>query len=917
MLPRTLAPLAFLSLLALAAPPALADTVSVTLAGSYIQSVTAGGVTTPAHDLENGVSSGEASFTESTGFAVRAADEPNLAFYFARGGNVPPEWEVDLGTWTDRNGDAADFFVFEAGGNDALLVAPRFPNGTYGQETIVSGWTSTGYASSMGPNAGQVIYGLSFKCTDLLRANGAPVQLGDVLAGVRMRSSTLDGAAFLAVDPLPDPGWGQDGDGSTSVHGTLAAGQPLEIAYQGPWATELDNAPNPFLDYRLNVTFHGPGGRTYVVPGFFDGNGQGGGAGHVWRVRFTPEVPGNWNAVASFRTGTELAISTAAGAGSAVALLNGATVQIAVGAVDPQAPGFLKWGRLEYANGHYPKFTSGPYFIKGGVNGPENLLAYRGFNDVGKGGGIGRLHSYSPHRADWFPGDPEFQSTVHAADGRGFAGALNYLSLQGVNSIFTMLMNLGGDGQDVHPFVGPENTSFNKRHYDIGRLHQWNLAFEHATRVGIALHFGLAETEPANESWLDGGQLGTERKLFYREVVARFAHNAAVKWTLSEENDYSVPNLRSFADYIREVDPYDHPVTFHNHPNDFSDYQQVAGEARFSATSLQYDPDLIGSQVESMRSLSASAGHPWIVDADENNPWQTGLTDTNADDLRKRVLYDVLFSGGHIEWYLGWFDLPLGGDLTLEDFRTRQPMWEAMSSARRFMETRLPFWEMQPADGLLTGESSAYGGGEVFAKPGSVYAVYLPSATGSPVLDLSAAPGPVRLRWFDPRNGTFQGGVQSRQGGGALALGAPPYQPGEDWVVLIDKPGDFTGDVGSLSVSSGGSQVLTLDAGVQNANRTYWILGSNSGTSPGFRLGTVPLPLNLDRYTRFTFRLGGSNPMLQGFRGTLDSNGRATAVFTAPPGFLTGLTGTSLHHAYVLVQPFSYASQPVELRLLP
>ena len=55
---------------------------------------------------------------------------------------------------------------------------------------------------------------------------------------------------------------------------------------------------------------------------------------------------------------------------------------------------------------------------------------------------------------------------------------------------------------------------------------------------------------------------------------------------------------------------------------------------------------------------------------DENNPAGEGLTDANAADLRKRVLYDVYFSGGNLEWYAGYHGLPLGGDLRLEDFRT-------------------------------------------------------------------------------------------------------------------------------------------------------------------------------------------------------------------------------------------------------
>jgi hypothetical protein len=171
---------------------------------------------------------------------------------------------------------------------------------------------------------------------------------------------------------------------------------------------------------------------------------------------------------------------------------------------------------------------------------------------------------------------------------------------------------------------------------------------------------------------------------------------------------------------------------------------------------------------------------------DENSPASTGLTDSNAPELRKRVLYDVYFSGGNIEWYAGYHDLPLGGDMRLEDFRTREEMWDYMWYARRFMQENLPFWQMEPADELLSGEASLYGGGQVFAQQGSVYAIYLPDASPGGELDLSALPPDVTLlmRWYNPRTGEFVGG-ETAVSSGVLSLGPPPSNPNEDWVLLL------------------------------------------------------------------------------------------------------------------------------------
>ncbi|MFT5154132.1 MAG: hypothetical protein ACI841_004139, partial [Planctomycetota bacterium] len=156
-----------------------------------------------------------------------------------------------------------------------------------------------------------------------------------------------------------------------------------------------------------------------------------------------------------------------------------------------------------------------------------------------------------------------------------------------------MLMNLGGDGQDVHPFLGAERVDFDKTHYHVDRLEQWNTVFEHAASRGMALHFGLTETEPLNERWLDTGNLGIERKLFFREMIARFAHHPSIKWNLCEEtDDYDAGDLTDFASYIQSIDAYGHMVAFHNRTNDLARFQEVLGQSEFSVSSQKYDPEL-------------------------------------------------------------------------------------------------------------------------------------------------------------------------------------------------------------------------------------------------------------------------------------------------------------------------------------
>ena len=52
----------------------------------------------------------------------------------------------------------------------------------------------------------------------------------------------------------------------------------------------------------------------------------------------------------------------------------------------------------------------------------------------------------------------------------------------------------------------------------------------------------------------------------------------------------------------------------------------------------------------------------------------------------------------------------------------------------------------------------------VFAKPGEVYAIYLPGTESTGSLDLSGVSGQFEKRWFDPRTGEFVGTAETVSG---------------------------------------------------------------------------------------------------------------------------------------------------------
>ena len=286
----------------------------------------------------------------------------------------------------------------------------------------------------------------------------------------------------------------------------------------------------------------------------------------------------------------------------------------------------------------------------------------------------------------------------------------------------------------------------------------------------------------------DDGELGVERKLYYREMIARFSYLLAVKWNLSEESPLGFERHKSFANFIRQLDWANHPIAVHSHLNKPADVYdpiladpQLLTDPYITATSIQYSPFNANQFVEEWRDKSRAQGTPWVIDMDEIAPALTGLTGDNADTLRRTVLYPVYFSGGNLEWYFGYHALPLGGDLRTEDFRTREAMYKYMRYARELMQQELPFWEMEPADELHS--NGATGGVQVFAKPLRNYAIYLPDGRESGSLNIEA--GNYRQRWFNPRTGLFEG-AETTTTSLPIVLGEPPNTPGQDWVVLLD-----------------------------------------------------------------------------------------------------------------------------------
>ena len=587
------------------------------------------------------------------------------------------------------------------------------------------------------------------------------------------------------------------------VSGELKQWHTVTLTFTGPQTSETGE-PNPFADYRLTAMFsrdepskataHSsvpksqPSGGRYVVPGYYaaDGNtGQTGAAvGNKWQVHFLPPEPGRWKYVVSFRTGKDVAIDPCT-AGEPLAF-DGAMGILEVGPTDKTGRDFRAQGVLRYIGQRYLQFThTRTYFIKAGADSPENFLAYADFDGTFDAGELKRegeaagekfIHHYQPHVQDWQSGDPTWKD----GKGKGIIGALNYLASKGMNSVYFLTYNIdGGDGKDVWPWTDPND----KLHFDCSKLAQWEIVFSHMDKLGLMLHVITQEQE--NDQGLDGGELGRLRKLYYRELIARFAHHPALVWNLGEENTNTDTQRKAFARYIRDLDPYDHPIVCHTFPGQYDAvYKPLLGCEDFEGPSLQTNDT--HNQTAKWIDLSAAAGRQWFVCLDEIGPSHTGVKPDNDDywhdEARKEHLWGSLMAGGAgVEWYFGYRFAH--NDLNCENWRSRDHMWDLTRYALEFFQNYLRFARMHHHD-ELTSALDDY----CLASPGFLYAIYLPSG-GTTDLDLGPAAGTFRIRWFNPRQGgpLETGTLASATGPGKINVGQPPRDTDRDWVALVDR----------------------------------------------------------------------------------------------------------------------------------
>lgn len=579
-------------------------------------------------------------------------------------------------------------------------------------------------------------------------------------------------------------------------HFELQKWDKLTLSFEGPETSE-DAADNPFLNYRLQVTFT-KDDRSIVLPGFYAADGDAAESsstsGNIWQVRFRPDEEGEWRYKASFRKGKEIAVSDDPDAGEPLAF-DGEEGSVLVSSAKAGEEGRLIVGEDQYLQYHDSKRI----FLKGGAGSPENFLAFRDFDGTergelpeerdGEATAQDGLHAYAPHVQDWIEGDPTWQG----GKGKGMIGALNYLADKGMNVVYFLTMNIGGDGKDVWPY-----TAYEERYrFDCSKLDQWEIIFDHMDQLGLMIHMVTQETE--NERLLDDGDTKIQRKLYYRELVARFAHHMKVTWNLGEENGPApwTPNgqtneqRKAMAKYLKTHDPYQNYLVIHTHSQQHEKdelFDPLLGFPYLDGMSMQIaNRSTSYEDTRNWLAKSAQTEKPWIITIDEIGHHSRGVDpddrpDNNQDSVRAEVLWgNLMAGGGGVDWYFGWRNH--NNDLQCEDWRSRDRVWDFTRHALHFFNTQLDIGKMEAKPSLAQGAQNY-----CLAQDGQTYAVYLPFG-GTVDLNLSEQTGTFKVDWYNPRSGgdLQQGSIQTVEGGGVVSLGMAPEEEALDWAILVRK----------------------------------------------------------------------------------------------------------------------------------
>ena len=115
----------------------------------------------------------------------------------------------------------------------------------------------------------------------------------------------------------------------------------------------------------------------------------------------------------------------------------------------------------------------------------------------------------------------------------------------------------------------------------------------------------------------------------------------------------------------------------------------------------------------------SDSGRNQVVDRNESEMGNVGLSNSNALEMSRQVLDHLPFPDGAGEWYYGYHPLPLGRDDRLEAVQTREEAWRYSRIDPDFLEEHCSLADATPRDHLVMSRASQFARAVTFLDPNS------------------------------------------------------------------------------------------------------------------------------------------------------------------------------------------------------
>jgi hypothetical protein len=494
------------------------------------------------------------------------------------------------------------------------------------------------------------------------------------------------------------------------------------------------HAPNPFTDAVIRGAFERVAdGKRWQIEGFCDAED-----GSVYRIRFMPPAPGDYAYSVEYRQGWSSTTSTGT-----------------FHASDGRLRGPI---RIDSKNRwHFVWEGTGEHYFFNGTT-AYWLIGWR--DDQVIESSIERLHRLKINRirvtiagrTSVFYGEPVMAGrnwTPFITPWPTSTGT-RYLHLLGRagqrygfglgRGVFDSLAALGTAEDIYHP-------GFDYSRFQVSYWQKFERALRFARERDVILSLVL----DMNDSRVHPSPGSADEHRFIRYAVARFGAFSNTTWDLGDDLDQYRDDrwTRTTGTLIKEWDPYRHLATSHPvanvHQDRTSDWFDFTS---FQEWSRAQHPFMLGQRKEQERLGRIIPQTNEEYGYEDHYPmWAKGLGSESADTLR-RTAWEIVMAGGYQtagetarrgtnvgpDTGGGWMNGR--GDDTMTMFKGYAHMVDFFTS--------FDWWDTEPHDELVNN------GNYCLAKPGEIYAVYLPHA-GNVTVRLQ--PGQYGVTWWEAPTG--------------------------------------------------------------------------------------------------------------------------------------------------------------------